>query len=202
VFSLSTDQLINKPTRETNTSATLNDLVLTNAKENISTSGVIDLEMSDDSLIYVVRKFTLPKLKPNVREVRDYIHFNAEYFIGDLARMPWHVINQHNNPKECWRAWKSFFNEILNIHAPIRHKRVKGNSVPWITPEIKCMMRNRDYHKKHAIKHSSNSQPHWESFQFLRNNGNVEMRNTKSKYFHDKITDCSVMNDPKDLEIN
>ena len=56
-------------------------------------------------------------------------------------------------------------------------------------------MRNRDYHKKYAIKHSS--QPHWESFQFLRNKVNVEMRNAKSKYFHDKITDCSVMNDPK-----
>ena len=151
--------------------------------------------MSDHSLIYVVRKFTLPKLKPNVKEVRDYKHFNAEYFIGDLARMPWHVINQYNNPNECWRVWKSFFNEILNIHAPIRHKRVKGNSVPWITPAIKCMMRNRDYHKKYAIKHSS--QPHWESFQFLRNKVNVEMRNAKSKYFHDKITDCSVMNDPK-----
>ncbi|CAB4041287.1 RNA-directed DNA polymerase from transposon BS [Paramuricea clavata] len=37
------DQLINKPTRETNTSATLIDLVLTNAKENISTSGVINM---------------------------------------------------------------------------------------------------------------------------------------------------------------
>ena len=31
------DQLINKPTRKTNTSATLIDLVLTNVKENIST---------------------------------------------------------------------------------------------------------------------------------------------------------------------
>jgi hypothetical protein len=48
------DQLV-KPTRETNTLATLIDLVLTNAKENISTSGVIDLGMSDHSLIYAVR---------------------------------------------------------------------------------------------------------------------------------------------------
>ena len=56
------DHLINKPTRETNTSATLIDLVLTNAKENISTSGVIDLGMSDHSLIYVVRKFPFQNL--------------------------------------------------------------------------------------------------------------------------------------------
>ena len=48
-------------------------------------------------------------------------------------------------------------------------------------------MRNRDYHKKYAIKHASRS--NWEKFQLLRN--------AKSKYFSDKITDCSVMNDPK-----
>ena len=69
------------------------------------------------SLIYVVRKYTLPKLKPSVKEVRDYKHFNAEYFIGDLAGMLWHLINYYNNPNECRRVWKSFFNETLNIHA-------------------------------------------------------------------------------------
>ena len=57
------------------------------------------------------------------------------------------------------------------------------------------MMRNRDYHKKYAIKHASRS--YREKFQLLRNKVNIEIRNAKSKYFHDKITDCSVMNDPK-----
>ena len=56
-------------------------------------------------------------------------------------------------------------------------------------------MRNRDYHKKYAIKHVSRL--HWEKFQLLRNKVNIEIRNAKSKYFHDKIADCSVMNDPK-----
>ena len=129
------------------------------------------------------------------REVRDYKRFNGEFFLLDLAKLPWHVINQHCNPNECWRVWKSFFNDTLNMHAPIRRMRVKGNSVPWITPEIKCMIKNRDYHKKYSIKHASPS--HWEKFQLLRNKVNVEIRNAKSKYFHDKITDCSVMNDPK-----
>ena len=164
-------------------------------KESISTSGVIHLGMSDHSLVYAVRKFVISKRKPTVREVRDFKRFNAECFLWDLAEMPWHVINQYNNPNEFWRVWKSFFNDTLNMHAPFRHKRVKGNSVPWITPEIKCMMRNRDYHKKYAIKHDS--QLHWQKFQLLRNKVNIEIRNAKSKYFHDKITDCSVMNDPR-----
>ena len=56
-------------------------------------------------------------------------------------------------------------------------------------------MRNRDYHKKGAIKYAS--QTHWESFKKLRNEVNIQMRNAESKFFHDKINDCSRSNDPK-----
>ena len=48
------DQLIDQPTRVTDTSATMIDLVLTNVKENIHASGVIHLGISDHSLIYAV----------------------------------------------------------------------------------------------------------------------------------------------------
>ena len=57
-------------------------------------------------------------------------------------------------------------------------------------------MRNRDYHEKRAIKHAS--QTHWESFKKLRNEVNIQIRNAKSKFFHDKINDCSRSNDPKE----
>lgn len=50
------DQLINEPTRVTETSATLIDLILTNRPENISNSGVIHLGISDHSMIFAVKK--------------------------------------------------------------------------------------------------------------------------------------------------
>ena len=49
--------------------------------------------------------------------------------------------------------------------------------------------------KKRAIKYAS--QTHWESFKKLRNEVNIQMRSAKSKFFHDKINDCSRSNDPK-----
>ena len=191
------DQLIDTTTRVTDTSATMIDLVLTNVKENIHASGVIHLATSDHSLIYAVRKFMLPKTNLGVREIRDYKHFDTELFVEDLSRMPWSAIQQFNNPNTCWNVWKSFITETLNRHAPIRYKRTRRNSVPWITPRIKDLMRNRDYHKKRAIKYAS--QTHWESFKKLRNEVNIQMRNAKSKFFHDKINDCSRSNDPKEV---
>ena len=88
-----------------------------------------------------------------------------------------------------------FFTETLNKHAPTRHKRTRRNSVPWITTSIKNLMRNRDYHKKRAIKYAS--QTHWESFRKLRNEVNIQIRNAKFKFFHDKINDCFKSNNPK-----
>ena len=45
----------------------------------------------------------------------------------------------------AWKIWKTNFNTILDKHAPIRHKRVKKCSVPWLNSNIKQLMQNRDF---------------------------------------------------------
>ena len=118
------DQLIDEPTKVTKSSATLTDLVLTNTKDNISASGVIHRRISDHSLIYIVRNFTLPKRKSTVKEVRDCKHFNAEYFIADLSWIIWDMLQQFHNPIDCLWIRKSFFDETLSWHEPLQHKRI------------------------------------------------------------------------------
>ena len=74
-------------------------------------------------------------------------------------------------------------------------KEQEGIPVPGLLHASKTLMRNRDYHKKRAIKYAS--QTHWESFKKLRNEVIIQMRSAKSKFFHDKINDCSRSKDPK-----
>ena len=66
-----------------------------------------------------------------------------------------------------------------------------------IPPHNKHLMRNRDYHKKRAIKYAS--QNHWESFKKLRNKVNIQMRNMPNQNFSmiRLTTQCSRSNDPK-----
>ena len=124
-------QVINDPTRVTETTSTLIDLILTNKAENISCAGVLHLSISDHSLVYAVRKFELPKSRPSIKEVRDFKYFSD--FRADLLQVPWDTIC-YDDPNTCWIVWKSFFNEILNKHAPMRQRRSKAKSVPWIKP--------------------------------------------------------------------
>ena len=60
-------QLISEPTRATNTSATLIDLIFTNDSNNIAKSGVIYNGMSDHSIIYVIRTF-IPNKRGQIKK--------------------------------------------------------------------------------------------------------------------------------------
>ena len=188
------EQLILEPTRVTKSSATIIDLIFTNETKNIAKSGVVHIGISDHSLTYVVRKFIPPKSKPITKEVRNFKRFVEEDFINDLKGVPWHNIESFNEPNLAWRAWKSEFNAILDRHAPLRHRRVRQSSLPWLTSEIRKIMHDRDYHKKIAVKHGS--QHHWELYQAARNKVNIEMRKAKSNYYRKKIEDCKKT-DPK-----
>ena len=157
----------------TRTSATLIDLFFTNNPENISNSGVIHLGISDHSMIFAVKNITVPKFRNSTREVRDYKNFVEIDFIEDISQVPWNIVCQFDDPNVCWQAWKSLFLEILDRHAPVRCKRIRGNSrsVPWISSNVKKLMRNRDFHKKQAIKHASSA--HWNIYKTERNKVNV-----------------------------
>ena len=183
------EQLIFEPTRVTKKSSTLIDLAFTNDMNNIAKSGVILNGMSDHYIIYVVQKFVPPKRQEIKKEVRNLKYFVTEHFTYDLLKIPWEDIEECDNPNMAWKSWKSNFNTILDKHAPIRHKRTKRSSVPWISSSIKQMMHNRDFHKKQSIKHDS--EYHWRLYQTLRNSVNSEIRKKKSCYFREKLEECN-----------
>ena len=136
----------------------------------------------------------MPKTRPTIKEVRNFKHFVEVDFINDLKRVSWQNVECFDDPNLAWQAWKSDFNAILDHHAPIRHMRVRQSSVPWLTFDIKRVMKERDYHKKHAVKYGSHN--HWVLYQSARNKVNSMMRTAKSDYFRRKI-DASKATDPK-----
>ncbi len=51
-----------------------------------------------------------------------------------------------------WRVWKTTFNNVVEMHAPLRTRRVRLSTSPWITPELKRHMHERDILKIKAIR--------------------------------------------------
>ena len=62
-----------------------------------------------------------------------------------MNNVPFDFKNISRDANEMWNLWKSFFLDILNEHAPITYIQVKGNKIPYVTSELKAMIRQRDY---------------------------------------------------------
>ena len=109
--------------------------------------------------------------------------------------MPWENVALYDNPNVCWRVWRSLFLHVLDWHAPLRLMRLRGNSIPWISPDIKNLMRVRDSYKKKAVK--NNSQIYWEKFKEIRNKVNSELTKAKTAFFCNKFENCAQSKDMK-----
>ena len=82
------EHLVKEPTRGTNISSSLIDLILTNQPNNISNGGVIDMAISDHSLIHTVRKISMPKLKHNHLKVQNFKGFKNETLFRIYLEFP------------------------------------------------------------------------------------------------------------------
>ena len=65
------------------------------------------------------------------------------------------IKNISRDANEMRTLWKSFFLDILNKHAPIPNIQVKGNKIPYVTSELKVMIRQRNYLRAEANKTGS-----------------------------------------------
>ena len=101
-------KMINEPTRITDSSKSLIDIILTNTPNGICTSGVLHLGISDHSMIYAIRKIAIPtKTKHKVVTTRNYKHFSASSFRRDLQTIEWDKLEHLDDPNEIWSEWKN-----------------------------------------------------------------------------------------------
>ena len=113
-------------------------------------------------------------------------NISDSHFRADLLQVPWDTVC-YDDPNTSWIVWKAIFYEILNKHAPLRHRRIKKliMSRGLHLHAIKQLMRSRDYHKKKAIKY--NSKIHWDKYKSLRNKANIQLRESKAKFYHKEM---------------
>ena len=148
------DHLIQEPTRSTPHSQSLLDVVLTINKERICDSGVLCHSMSDHSAIYCIYQSAL-RTQSGFVTYRDMKHFCDNSFRCDILKVPWLVCEVFDDVDDQYYAWHTLFMEVVNLHAPLKTKKCRKRLVPWMTPDIRELMRQRDKTHRIAIKERS-----------------------------------------------
>ena len=138
-------QLINCPTKTTFNTSTLIDHILTNAQDNISQSGVIDIAISDHSMIYCNRKILKTKYnKHKELTFHSLRNYSVDIYKQALERASFPNYDNFHNPDIAYNDFINRLDCAINALALFKTVRVKNNTSGWFDGEIADKIHTRD----------------------------------------------------------
>ena len=180
------DNQITEPTRVTDNTKSLIDVILVSHPERYANCGNLHFGVSDHDLIYAVRKNKLPRPKPREIVNRSMKKFNEDEFLSDLKNVPWETSYVFDDIEDLWDHWHKLYNSVLDEHAPLKKEHVRGDQLPWITQSIQ---REISYRNRLFKLHKRNpTQLSWETFRKQRN----KVTSLKRKAMKTFCVDASV----------
>ena len=176
-------QMINEATRITESTSTVIDLIFTNCPDRVICSGVTHIAISDHSLVYAYRKLSSNPVTKGHDTItyRSFKKFNRDDFRKDISLVDWNFLLCTDDPNTLWNSWKKKFLDVVEKHAPLRTKRVRSKKSPWITPDLKRRMHDRNKLKRKAIK--TRDPNDWNAFKRARNSVNNLVKTSKERYY-------------------
>ena len=174
-------QMIDGPTRITQNSESQIDLIYTTDSGLLNKAGCEEPGLSDHKLIYGELADRVEHRGVTTRMVRCFKNCVWEELLQDLGSAPWHVMDSFDDMDGRWEYWKKLFGEIVDSHIPLKRARVRRKTLPWITQEIRALMRVKSYFLTKARK--SKKTEDWDKFRKLRNQVTWSIRKAKQQHF-------------------
>ena len=178
-------QIIEVPTRVTEISESLLDLIIVSMEEDIVEIGVLENDSSDHHLIHCTLKVCDVKSGPRIFSYRNFKNFDYEKFEFDLFEIPWYIIFDLNSVDEKVDYLINNLTYLFEVHAPMITSRFTRPYAPWITDNIKIMISIRDKALK-RFKNTNNIY-HKNFYKDIRNYTTQAIRREKKAYFEHKI---------------
>ena len=178
-------QIIKKPTRITQNSATLIDVILTSNTNMIQNSDVMPCSISDHDLVYAQLRLKKDRPKPVYITARSFKNFDADAFQNDIANAPWCAVDVFDDVDDKLNTFHLIFNDILDCHAPIKNIKIRSRPNPYVNEEIRSLMRTRDHWQKLARK--TNDALAWSGYKFFKREVKRELRIAEREYLEEQI---------------
>ena len=161
---LGLNQLILMPTRVNHKSSTLIDHIYTNMPDNITSTCVPNIGISDHHVIFCNRKLnaSVPKAIHTTIQYRSYKTFNEINFCNDLNNICWSHLKDMDDIDSIVLHWNKLFMNVVDTHVPLKIKRVKHKYQPdWFNADILQAIQERDQFKSSNMheeyKHARNT---------------------------------------------
>ena len=98
----------------------------------------------------------IARLNPKIIRYRSFKRFDSKKFPQDVKKAPFKCFT--NDPDKSYDNMTSIFRNLLEKHAPLKSKVQRGNSAPFMTPEL-----NRAIYNRSCLKKKYNKNPTYEN---------------------------------------
>ena len=180
-------QLIKSPTRITETSATLIDVIFVSSTSLVRESGVMSRSISDHLPVYAKLKLQRPKTAPQFVRIRSYKNYTASSFAAELASKADHLLTvfNENDVDTKLNNFNCVLQTVLDGHAPMRNIKIRSRSCPFVNQDIRNLMHSRDQlHRKFLQSRSASD---WNIFKDARNMVKRAIREAEKKYTTEEV---------------
>ena len=117
------------------------DVMLTNKPSCFQKTTTIETGLSDHhKLIISFFRTTFQKLNPKKIVYREMKHFNKDVFLNDIKSLPFDQIDRF---PDSYLGFTTLFKSIVDRHAPIKTKIVRGNQSDFMNKELSQSIKNR-----------------------------------------------------------
>ena len=188
-FNLS--QVVSKPTRVAETTETLIDVIITSNPQQVIESNVMPSSISDYDLPYVVLRLRKERQKATYITAKSFKGYRADRFYNDMSNVPWSLVDIFDDAEDKLYAFNSLFNDILDEHVLIKTMKIRGRPNPYVTDEIRELMRTRDQWKRTAEK--SKDSYAWRQYKNWCREVKREIRLAEREYVNQQIQNNKTM---------
>lgn len=136
MFSSSFYPLITRPTRITNSSATLIDNIFVNNLEESYTSGILFTDLSDHLPVFQITSNIQKERKSNIttkyRQINDK---NISHLCQNLEQEKWLDIFNNDDPQEAYNLFYNKLHDIYEKSIPLKISKNDNHSrkIQWLT---------------------------------------------------------------------
>lgn len=187
-------QLINEPTRITNTSATKIDLLITN-HDNVSFKVNHVPRITDHAYVTISLQVSDIKLDNTKRLLRCFKNYDERTFQKKLLNTEWNsnIIDSNTLANNLINNMLSCLDEVCPVKEIIVPTKYADKR--WISEEVLQAMKERD--NKYEAARITNSEEDWNTYREKRNKVTSMIRKHKQNYYERKIDECK--NNPKTM---
>ena len=169
-------QLIKQPTRITATTESLLDIILVSDVLSVRRGGIIINPISDHLPVFVELKLKSPKPSPHYISVRSYKNYDPNLFIIDLALHSDSLLSLFagSDVNNKLAIFNNVFRQALDAHAPVKTIKIRNRPCPFITDDIKELMKTR-------------SETDWAEYKDYRNNVKRALMDAERKHTYQEV---------------